>query len=469
MTFIFSQEQITELTNLRLDALAAIAADPNVQGAYAPVYTRIFEMISDNYDPNDLSSATPKEGVEAGAWVFLRGVPLVNAGIGNYSQFIRTYTATQYKYRFGEDIFNEEELDHLVQDVSDQIAENIIRDILNLNENNPNPSHQLPTVDNIADNDAEAAAEVLFGIEQIAGWAGNPFFLPLGHTTSYSENILHSNISGYTDTYDVLTVYSAIIEAGLDIGPIDTLSTLSETLFHVIPDGIEDVADAILTTVGLVNAVTQSNELVENLYGFDLIDLFFSTGNFEGGDDIYLGTFGNDTLNSGDPLDDDLIHAGDGDDTVFGTNGDDFLDGGNGIDWVDYSEFDGAIDNDVTVNIATGIASVNDTFTNFTDRIYNFENVKAGSGSDIITGNNVDNILIGGEGNDRLEAGIGTDSYIFSNGDGDDTISDVDGLGHIVIDVYQIIPVITCPVEHKFIVTIRTTNCDIIEFPDRHV
>ena len=48
MSFTFTQTQVNELTLLRITALAEVANDPSVQGAYAPLYKKVFEMISDN-------------------------------------------------------------------------------------------------------------------------------------------------------------------------------------------------------------------------------------------------------------------------------------------------------------------------------------------------------------------------------------------------------------------------------------
>ena len=47
-----------------------------------------------------------------------------------------------------------------------------------------------------------------------------------------------------------------------------------------------------------------------------------------------------------------------------------------------------------------------------------------GGGGDVIEGNIGNDIIIGGEGNDQLYGGEGADEFIFSLGDGDDTVFD---------------------------------------------
>jgi len=62
------------------------------------------------------------------------------------------------------------------------------------------------------------------------------------------------------------------------------------------------------------------------------------------------------------------------------------------------------------------------------------ENAIGGSGNDELIGNNADNQLTGGKGNDHLEGGQGNDTYIYTQGDGFDTVLDSDGQGSITYD-----------------------------------
>lgn len=56
-----------------------------------------------------------------------------------------------------------------------------------------------------------------------------------------------------------------------------------------------------------------------------------------------------------------------------------------------------------------------------------------GNGDDMLDGGADDDVLIGGTGKDSLKGGAGVDKYIYTIGDGDDTIEDADGLGSIIV------------------------------------
>lgn len=139
----------------------------------------------------DRMTSSPLTGVDPKAWTFLRGVPEVNRGEGDYSNFIREYSKAQYIMRFG-NALPENELDAKVQDTSNGIAREILGDIIS--------SGLLPTAETIATKDAQGAAIALFSMDQIGGWAGNLGFLFLNVTSTYDEHILHKiggNVSSY--------------------------------------------------------------------------------------------------------------------------------------------------------------------------------------------------------------------------------------------------------------------------------
>ncbi|MBD1832728.1 hypothetical protein H6F61_08450 [Cyanobacteria bacterium FACHB-472] len=93
------------------------------------------------------------------------------------------------------------------------------------------------------------------------------------------------------------------------------------------------------------------------------------------GDDTLVGKEGNDIIHGG--LGNDLIQGGEGEDTLFGEDGDDCLLGGEKR-----------------------------------DRLF---------------GGDGDDTLIGGKNSDRLFGGRGNDIYVYSPGDGFDTIEDESG------------------------------------------
>lgn len=307
-------EHINEIQS----AYDAAQASTATTGRYAAAYQLVFKLISDTNSEGD---ALPKEGVDPAAWVFLRGVPDVNLGAANpegetdYSKFIREYTKSQYKLRFGENNLGDQHLDQEVQAVSDAIAQNILRDILSLNDKDKydadkNPQHFLPNKNQIATYDASAAATILFGDSQIAGWAGNSLFIPLGHTESYTSNILHQN-ANEGETYDILSVIHSIKQASAAIG-YSSASLLGFDVFaHIMP--------AAGTDVSLLWEMAQITDAqLEHAYGTGIINATFSN--------IILGTFGQDSLNgtSGD----DISHGGAGNDVFYSSAGDDVIDGG---------------------------------------------------------------------------------------------------------------------------------------------
>ncbi len=170
----------------------------------------------------------------------------------------------------------------------------------------------------------------------------------------------------------------------------------------------------------------------------------------------------------------DHIYGGAGDDFVHGAAGQDYLEGNDGDD-----ELYGEADNDILVGQqgkdkldgGTGIDSMSggagdDIYIvdNSGDRVVEFENsgldeVRAsvsfslsphvenltltGMGNTSGTGNNLANVIIGNNGDNRLagmggidllEGGIGFDTYIYHSGDGVDRIEDSDAQGQIIFD-----------------------------------
>ena len=118
--------------------------------------------------------------------------------------------------------------------------------------------------------------------------------------------------------------------------------------------------------------------------------------------DVMYGYGGNDYLNGG--LGDDRIYGGAGNDVLDGGYGFDYIDGGTGIDKVTYAFYNGGI----ALNLQTGVVSFPGNSTR-TDTVVNIENVTGSQGNDTIIGNNLNNSLDGGLGNDTINAyGFGT-------------------------------------------------------------
>ena len=158
---------------------------------------------------------------------------------------------------------------------------------------------------------------------------------------------------------------------------------------------------------------------IEAVRGSDFDDAITGSNvanNLDGqaGNDVLFGLDGNDSLSGGSG--DDWIRGGQGADRIFG---------GSGIDTADYAD-----SNSVMVNLATGTGSGNFAAG---DSLFGIENVSAGLGNDTLIGNNVDNLLHGGSGNDSLSGAEGNDTLYGGNdndilfgGDGADLL---DGAG----------------------------------------
>ncbi len=133
----------------------------------------------------------------------------------------------------------------------------------------------------------------------------------------------------------------------------------------------------------------------------------------------------------------DWLGGGSGDDLLFGQSGDDLLAGGGGADtlvggagsdWADYSRASAGVIVDLAAMAGTaGEASG--------DRLVSIENIAGSAFDDHISGDDHDNIIAAGAGNDRLWLGGGKDILLFAKGDGIDTVFDfaIDGMDVIAL------------------------------------
>jgi serralysin len=171
------------------------------------------------------------------------------------------------------------------------------------------------------------------------------------------------------------------------------------------------------TTNGETLTGTAFNDVIEGGGGNDILSGL-------GGNDVIDAGTGNDTVAGG--AGNDALRGGDGNDTLMGQDGDDLLIGGAGSDTL----YGGAGNDRYIVENTTqaivesanqGIDTVETTLASYT-LSSNVENlIRTGSGAFTGTGNELDNNITGGSGNDIL-SGLAGNDYIDA-GAGNDTVA----------------------------------------------
>ena len=192
-----------------------------------------------------------------------------------------------------------------------------------------------------------------------------------------------------------------------------------------------DTADysALTTTVVVDLSISRatgdgSDALVsiENIIGGSGGDILIGNGHnnqLQGGEgnDILDGGAGKDLLEGGAGDDhlsggsgNDILNGGSGNDILVGGAGIDELNGGDGVDTADYS----ALTTAVVADLSSGRVKADGNAT-----LSSIENIRGGSGNDVLIGDVNDNALHGGAGNDSLSGGAGDDHL--DGGSGNDT------------------------------------------------
>jgi Ca2+-binding RTX toxin-like protein len=128
---------------------------------------------------------------------------------------------------------------------------------------------------------------------------------------------------------------------------------------------------------------------------------------------------------------DDTLIAGAGNDTLIGGAGADSMDGGTGTDVVDYSGSASWVEVNLTLATAQiGGGTDNDALGDILAGIENLTGTNDAAHGDVLTGNNLANLLIGLDGDDTLSGGAGNDILI--GGAGTDSLSG--GTGTDMVD-----------------------------------
>lgn len=238
-----------------------------------------------------------------------------------------------------------------------------------------------------------------------------------GSMVSYSIRI-YGDDHGTNDTYyytdDFATLSAGYRDTLTDTGGMDTINAAAVTT-----DLSLDLSAGATSSIAGHLVVTTASTIIENAYGGD----------------------GNDTI-VGNAADNHLF-GGHGNDTLQGAAGNDTLDGGIGAD-----ALVGGLGNDtyvvdnpgdlVTENAGEGIDTIHTTLNAYTLGS-DLENLSfIGAGNFVGTGNELDNVIIGGAGadtlhggagNDTLDGGAGADALV--GGAGNDTYV-VDNLGDVI-------------------------------------
>ena len=136
----------------------------------------------------------------------------------------------------------------------------------------------------------------------------------------------------------------------------------------------------------------------------DILDNFLDGG---AGNDRLDGGMGNDTISGGDG--DDQVFGGAGNDEIIAGHGggNDGYDGGADTDTITFLSTSQGIVVDLQQGVADGAEIGHDT-------LVGIENIVAGSGSDVLTGNEGENRITGGAGDDAIDGRGGRDTAVFS-------------------------------------------------------
>ena len=130
MAIVFNQEELTQLNLLRTQARQG-------QG-----YWRAYEYIAQRLEAHGTATTDP-------VLLWFKGATEANSVRGAFSTLIREYTNAQYELRYGETLSSS-----LLQQASDAVAENVLNSLLPTNQSSP--QGVIPTINEIAANDAKA-------------------------------------------------------------------------------------------------------------------------------------------------------------------------------------------------------------------------------------------------------------------------------------------------------------------------
>lgn len=204
MIFTLNESELTQLAAMQAQAETGQIG-----------FWQIYEWLANNL----ISKGAP---LTDSTVLWLRGATEANKGEGAFSALIRGYTETQYQLRYGTPI--PKNPTDKMQEASDAVAKNLIRDLLGVNSASW-PRGRVPDISRIAIADASAVGQVLFNADpldtaaesqQNSAWSGTLLFGLL--SSDQSGRLIGtgggSSIDTLNDMRDVLYAYQAY-QAGL--------------------------------------------------------------------------------------------------------------------------------------------------------------------------------------------------------------------------------------------------------------
>lgn len=273
---------------------------------------------------------------------------------------------------------------------------------------------------------------------------------------------------------DIITDFN-LLEDTLDFNNVPEFSSRNAIASYASEDGNGDLVLSFITNdygVDETNSITLQGLTLADLPNLNIwVSPILGSDSGEvinGGPDgeFIQALAGDDTVNAGDG--DDQIEGGAGNDTLNGDlgndwfnggSGNDIIDGGDGHDWVEYGSTSRESENDfqqafnsIFINMNLPVQVQNDGFGG-QDTLINIENIGGSDlddvfiggpgndsfnghgGNDTIDGNDGDDNFHGNEGNDTLTGGNGNDW--FQPGQGNDQVDGGAGQDHVNLDAWN--------------------------------
>lgn len=261
----------------------------------------------------------------------------------------------------------------------------------------------------------------------VSDWAGgwNAFMDAAKGGQVDGDAFTPGNLSLSLDANSRDRTFSFLDGNGNAIGSLgDTINAADKTQITATSgnDTIIVSGDTISNTTGLTIDGVAANGSAKKIDVAAVIDAG------AGDDTVRAGDLGNDVLGG---TGNDTLVGGKLDDWLFGDDGNDRLFAGS-VTTTSFTDADTP-----SINAALSVDGGNGNYLEGgagDDRLYGGTGsdwLSGGAGNDIEYGGDGGDILTGGAGSDDLEGGLGTDQYLFSFGDGADTVFDA-GLGEAV-------------------------------------